>query len=336
MRASAAAPDSLVTSAAQAFSVSAGVKTWVMPAPSGKGYSTVQFELNPAMRRMAVVVPSIDRQERLSALAATGGLHDAGRILLVTSYLSPALVDACKSLGVNAIDEAGNAFIKDGHTLIVISGRPRATALRRPSLWSKRSLQVILALLVRPALLQQSRRAIAAFAGVSIGTAHTAVQTLLQRKDLIEREDGLVFTSFDRLLDEWVTLYPSLLRESLKLGRYRATEPDWWTGMPAQSEGWMLGGEPAAALMTNYLKPAVVTVYCTNAIPTEIISRGRMRPDPTGNVEFLKAPFELNGNPGLVDRVVYPVLVYADLVASGDSRNLETAQLIRDQYIHGN
>jgi hypothetical protein len=175
------------------------------------------------------------------------------------------------------------------------------------------------------------------FAGVSTGTAHATVQTLLQRKDLVERRDGLAFTNFDRLLDEWVTLYPSLLRESLKLGRYRATEPNWWTDMLASNDEWMLGGESAAALMTKYLKPAVVTVYCTNGIPTQMISRGRLRPDPTGNVEFLKAPFKLNRTPGVLDNVVYPVLVYADLVASGDSRNLETAQLIRDQYIqHGN
>ena len=338
MRASVAAPDPLVTSATQAFSVSAGVATSVMPTQPGTGYdSTVEFKLDPPVRRVAVVVPSIDRQERLSALAATGGLHDAQHVLLVTSYLSPALVNACRSLGVNAIDESGNAFVKDGNTLVLISGRPRATELRRPSLWSKRSLQVILALLVRPALLHESRRTIAMFAGVSTGTAHTTVQTLLQRKDLIERGDGLAFTNFDRLLDEWVTLYPSLLRDSLKLGRYRATEPNWWTDMLASNDEWMLGGESAAAHMTNYLKPAVVTVYCTNGIPTQMISRGRLRPDPTGNVEFLKAPFELNRTPGLVDNVVYPVLVYADLVASGDSRNLETAQLIRDQYIqHGN
>ncbi|MGF6819465.1 hypothetical protein OKW33_006359 [Paraburkholderia atlantica] len=337
MRASVSTPDSLVTSAAQAFSMSAGVATSVMPPPTGSSYdSTVEFQLEPPVRRGVVVVPSIDRQERLSALAATGGLQDADHALLVTSYLSPALVNACRSLGVNAIDESGNAFVKDGKTLILISGRPRANELRRPSLWSKRSLQVILALLAKPALLRQGRRTIAMFAGVSTGTAQATVQTLLQRKDVVERRDGLAFTNFGRLLDEWVTLYPSLLRQSLKLGRYRATELNWWADM-APSDEWMWGGESAAALMTNYLKPALLTVYCTNGIPPQIISRGRLRPDPAGNVEFLKTPLQLDRTPGLIDNVVYPVLVYADLVASGDSRNLETAQMIREQYIqHGN
>jgi hypothetical protein len=131
------------------------------------------------------------------------------------------------------------------------------------------------------------------FAGVSTGTAHTTVQTLLQRKDLIERGDGLAFTNFDRLLDEWVTLYPSLLRESLKLGRYRATEPNWWTDMLASNDEWMLGGESAAALMTNYLKPAVVTVYCTNGIPTQMISRG---PPPTSTLACASKAGKATGN----------------------------------------
>lgn len=203
MRAAVDAPDPLVTSATQAFSVSAGVATSVIPAPPDIGYdSTVEFKLDPPVRSAAVVIPSIDRQERLSALAATRNLHDAPDVLLVTSYLSPTLVNACRSLGVNAIDESGNAFVKEGNTLVLISGRPRATELRRPSLWSKRSLQVIFALLVRPALLRESRRTVAMFAGVSTGTAQTTVLTLLQRKDLIERGDELAFTDFERLLDE--------------------------------------------------------------------------------------------------------------------------------------
>ena len=56
MRASVAAPDPLVTSATRAFSVSAGVAASVMPTPPGTGYdSTVEFELDPPVRRVAVV-----------------------------------------------------------------------------------------------------------------------------------------------------------------------------------------------------------------------------------------------------------------------------------------
>ena len=36
---------------------------------------------------------------------------------------------------------------------------------------------------------------------------------------------------------------------------------------------------------------------------------------------------------GLPANVVAPLIVYADLVASGDPRNLETARMLRDRYL---
>ncbi|WP_063890092.1 type IV toxin-antitoxin system AbiEi family antitoxin [Burkholderia ubonensis] len=341
MTASTVEPHPLVEAAAQAFSTASGIDTCVKAPPPNTNYDgTVEFDLEPQISRLAMVVPSIDRQERLAAVTSTARMQDARHFLLVTSYLTPTLIDACRTLGINAIDVSGNAFLREQKNLIMVSGRPRATAIgrSRPGLWSKRSLQVILALLVKPALVNQGRREIAGFAQVSIGTAQTTVQTLLQRKDLIARSDGsMALADYGRLLDEWVTLYPSLLRQSLQLGRYRAAEPNWWAAMTSPNSDWMFGGESAAALVTHYLKPEVITVYCEKGIPKEMITRARLRPDPTGNIEFLTAPVMLSPTPGFIDNVVYPALVYADLVASGDSRNLETARMIRAQYVeHAN
>ncbi|MBN3788808.1 type IV toxin-antitoxin system AbiEi family antitoxin [Burkholderia sp. Ac-20353] len=341
MNTSTVEPHPLVEAAAQAFSAASGIDTCVSAPPPHTRYDgTVEFGLEPRISRLAMVVPSIDRQERLAAVTATARMQDAGHFLLVTSYLTPTLIDACRTLGINAIDASGNAFLREQKNIILVSGRPRATTVgrSRPSLWSKRSLQVILALLVKPALVNQGRRDIAGFAKVSTGTAQITVQTLLQRRDLIQRSDGsTAFADYDRLLDEWVTLYPSLLRPSLQLGRYRAAAPDWWAEMASPNSDWMFGGESAAALVTHYLKPEMITVYSQKGIPKELITRARLRPDPTGNVEVLTTPVVLGPTPGLVDNVVYPALVYADLVASGDSRNLETARMIRDQYIkHAN
>lgn len=333
--------DPLVEAAAHAFSAASGIDTSVDAPPPGTDYhGIIEFDLNPRISSPVVVARSIDRQERLAAVTATARMHHEKRFLLVTSYLTPSLIDACRTLEINAIDLSGNAFLREQKNLILISGRPRATEdhRSRPGLWSKRSLQVILALLVRPALINQGRRDIAGFARVSTGTAQTTVQTLLQRRDLIHRSDGsMAFANYERLLDEWVTLYPSLLRQSLQLGRYRAAEPNWWAEMTSADSDWMFGGESAAALITHYLKPEVVTIYSQKGIPKEMITRARLRPDATGNIEFLTAPVMLGPTSGLMDNIVYPALVYADLVASGDSRNLETARMIRDQYIkHAN
>jgi hypothetical protein len=330
-------PPPIVQAATQAFSGETGVLTTIREAPPNTPYDAiVEFDFDTPVVRPAIVVPSIDRKERLAAVSATAKLQIPGRILLVTSYLTPALVEACRALELDAIDLSGNAFLRERKNLVFVAGRQRAAEASRNqrSVWTRRSMQVILALLVRPDLLNAGRREVAVVAHVSTGTAHTTIQTLYQRRDLVARSNGtLAFANYDRLLDEWVTLYPSMLRPSLGLGRYRATEHDWWADLTSTSADWMFGGEAAAALLTHYLKPVVVTVYCEKEIPKQLLRHGRLRPDPTGEVEFLHAPVELRPTPNLIDNVVSPVLVYADLIASGDSRNLQTARIIRAQFI---
>jgi hypothetical protein len=135
------------------------------------------------------------------------------------------------------------------------------------------------------------------------------------------------------MIDEWTTLYPSLLRGSLELGRFRTDMADWWQDVPDMRDRCWFGGEPAAAMLTGYLKPATFTLYCANEVPREWIAKARLRPDRDGNIEFLKSPIRFTTAAGYPQNVVPPLLVYADLVASGDSRNLETARLLREQYL---
>jgi len=154
-----------------------------------------------------------------------------------------------------------------------------------------------------------------------------------ERRDLIERhgEPGLQFTDKDRMIDEWTTLYPSLLRGSLELGR--TDMADWWRDVPEMPDRCRFGGEPAAAMLTGYLKPATFTLYCANEVPREWITKARLRPDRDGNIEFLKSPIRFTAAAEYPQNPVPPLLVYADLVASGDSRTLETARLLREQYL---
>jgi len=113
----------------------------------------------------------------------------------------------------------------------------------------------------------------------------------------------------------------------------RTDIPDWWRSVPEFPDRCQFGGEPAAAILTRYLKPATFTVYCAGEVPREWIAKARLRADRDGNIEFLRSPIELQFAAGLPQNIAPPLLVYADLVASGDSRNLETARLVREQYL---
>lgn len=329
----------IVEAAAIAFADATGISVRPRSTPAGAGADAVLEFLIGAHRfkRQALVRQTVDRYGALAAIRAQVTPHNGDRPLLVTTYLSPNIVNACREMDIDALDLAGNASILLGDSMILISGRPRPQMSPPGSerTWTKSTLRVALALLSVPSLLQQGYRDIAKVAGVSHGTVQNAIRGMLARRDLIELPggQGMQFTDGTRMIDEWTTLYPTLLRGSLQLGHYRTDVPEWWRNVPTLPDRCRFGGEPAAALVTEYLKPAIFTVYCTDEIPREWIARARLRPDHKGNVEFLKSPIRFASMPDLPPNVVPPLLVYADLVASGDSRNLETARLVREQYL---
>jgi len=95
-----------------------------------------------------------------------------------------------------------------------------------------------------------------------------------------------------------------------------------------------LGQEPAAALLTRHLRPQIITVYGDTHFET--LAR-KIHPvkDDHGNLEVLQKFWKFKPTEQRVEDypVVPPLLIYADLVATGDARNLETAKLIREQYL---
>ncbi|SAK80587.1 hypothetical protein AWB79_05211 [Caballeronia hypogeia] len=332
--------EQFVEAAAAAFSEATGLDARRARAPAGGEYdAAIEFRIGTArFKRPVLVRENIDRFGALSAFSASAAQNGNGvKPALVTRHLTPNMIGACREMGVDALDLAGNASLVEGNSVVIVSGRPRVEQSRaaRSRTWTKSTLRVTLALLVTPSLLERGYREIAQSAGVSHGTVQNAMRALVDHRDVFERPDGsgLQFADRDKLIDEWVTLYPRQLRESLLLGRYRAESSDWWRDAPDLPGVCQFGGEPAAALLTGYLKPATVTAYCADAVPREWIMRARLRPDAAGNVEFLRAPVALAPVEGLPPNVVAPLLVYADLVASGDSRNLETARMLRERYL---
>ena len=328
----------LVQAAAAAFGQATGIPVHARKAPAGSGAdAALEFHIGARrFKRPAHVKQTIDRYGTVAAFRAHAAPSNDERLLLVTSYLSPNMINACRDMQVDALDLAGNASLLLGDNVILVSGRPRLhSAPMKRSSWTRSTLRVALALLTDPSLLVKTYRDIAQVAGVSHGTVQNAIHSMRERRDLIERrgEPGLQFTDKDRMIDEWTTLYPSLLRGSLELGRFRTDIADWWRDVPDMRDRCGFGGEPAAAMLTGYLKPATFTLYCANEVPREWIAKARLRPDRDGNIEFLKSPIRFTAAAEYPQNVIPPLLVYADLVASGDSRNLETARLLREQYL---
>lgn len=286
-------------------------------------------------------VKAIDRAVALAAVKHR--LEPHGRKgVLVAPYLTAALARHCREqLNLQFIDTAGNAYLRVPGLHVFVQGeRPPEPAMpgadRPVRGGTATALRAAFVLLCRPELLNAPYREIAAAAGIGLGTVGWAFFDLERRGYLTaarQRRNRRLLEPI-RLLDEWVTTFPIRLRPKLNPRRFRAPDLGWWQAPLPGGARW--GGEVAAAKLTGHLKPATATVYVERATGREalaaLVREHRLRADPQGNVELLDTFWILPPQDGPPD-VVPPLLVYADLIATLDPRNLEIARRIRERHI---
>ncbi|MGV2289844.1 type IV toxin-antitoxin system AbiEi family antitoxin [Trinickia sp. YCB016] len=275
-------------------------------------------------------------------LSRGGGEVDGPRRphLFVAPYIGSKLADMLIEQNEPFLDAAGNVFINEPGFTIMITGRPEPSVnLTKPSAraTTRKGMQVTFALASQPALVAQAYRTIADVSGVALNTVNQVVDDLIARGLVATKRNGeRILPDWSKLVQEWVNLYPSRLRVKLGARRYSSASPDWWRSFDFAEFDARLGGEAAADLLTHDLKAANVTLYAQAGITSDFMLKGRLRPDANGDVEILDAfwPAEsATAWPSQDPPLVHPLLTYADLLASGDSRNLSAAQQIYDKHL---
>jgi len=192
---------------------------------------------------------------------------------------------------------------------------------------------VLFAFLCEPALVDRPFREIAEKADVAHGTVGEVMAELPHRNyvhDFGATAGGRKLHNVEDLLAKWAEAYARKLKPKLLLGRYAARDVDWWREIDPAKFAMVLGGEPAAAKITRHLKPAVITFYGARAQPRLVVDKA-LRPDPKGNVEIARRFWRVQTDEEKKGLAPLP-LIYADLLATGDPRCIETAGLIRDRY----
>lgn len=112
---------------------------------------------------------------------------------------------------------------------------------------------MIFPLLCRPELINLPLRTLAQHTKVALGTVGNVMRQLRIRKHIVVTQDGAPhLVNLKALFQQWVMLYPTVLRPKLLIGRYQATEGAWWD--EAESALGLFGVERwAAAKITQYL-----------------------------------------------------------------------------------
>jgi hypothetical protein len=217
------------------------------------------------------------------------------------------------------------------------SGVVAGPSARRP--FTRSGAQVTFCLLSWPALCAGTVREIARASGAAVGTVAMVLRDLQAGGYLIREPSGRRLVRAGELLTRWTEAYALSLAASLHLGAYRAADPQWWAGarLDLRQAGVDLGGEAAGSVMDAHLRPAGVLLYA-DAVPARVLAAHRCR-----RVEDLREanvvvrrrfwthpdPAAHDQAPAGQDGLVPPVLVYADLLVSGEPRQRDHAQRLR-------
>lgn len=256
------------------------------------------------------------------------------KALLVTDYITPQMADELRERDVQFIDAAGNAYLRQPPLYVWVKGQrpPQDAVGLEPAgrAFRPTGLQVLFTLLCQPEVADLPYREIAVRAGVAHGTVGWVMAELPKLGFIAGVQGRRRLVDAERLLDQWVLAYALTLRPKLILVRYEAAKLEWAETIDAPRYDLLLGGEPAAARLTRNLRPGTVTLYGKKANPRLLVDH-RLQPNRQGNVEILRRFWTFEGEtPGMVPHL----LVYADLLATGDTRCIETAGGMRADIIN--
>ena len=255
--------------------------------------------------------------------------------LLCTKYVNPRLADELRQANIPFIDTAGNAFINDPPLYVFITGRKPLDWNQKeqpPRIFRAAGLKILFILLCHPGLENAPYRELAQKANVALGTVSWTMYDLRKMGYLIDQlgKKRRLVRKKD-LLNRWVIEYAEQLRPKNMIGRFRVENKDWWKHIQIKDFNAYWGGEVAAYYLTDYLKPQTITIYTLEPLG-KLILKNKLIKDPTGNIEILKMFWNLKPTLKNVN-LVHPLLVYADLLAKADSRNIDAARIIYEKEI---
>lgn len=356
----AAAELEILNQAIDAFTKATGVeiqiqKTHAKMAGNGQFVADAQIRIDPIAKQLNVEIKRHAQHTNIGIL-----INQIKRLpdenLLVADYINPNMADKLQRENIQYLDTAGNAFLKQYPLYVFINGKKNKHQLvtKQPQnarrAFEPKGLMVTYAFLKDPDLLNRPYREIAAATNVAVGTVGWVVNALKAGKYIYEdrKTKKRRIINYQKLLDRWAAAWPEKLKPNLLLGKYLIENGPLWDIIPLDDYHGFWGGEAAAAWYTENLKPEVITIYMPKEQHTKFIRDWQL-----GKANELKQKNEIpvhiyelfwpidefhqlrNANPDLEQDpgFVNPVLAYADLIATGDGRNIEIANQLYDERI---
>lgn len=287
------------------------------------------FTVNNHKYTFVVEVKREIRAHQLQQFIDLNNHHEC--FLLVANRIFPKIKEELRQRGLSYLEANGNVFIKtEGFFVFIDTQKPLNIEKSRGNrAFTKTGLKVLFYLLQHKDAINLTQRELAEKTGVGLGNIPQVIDGLKETGFLIPLNNrAFLWENRKGLLDRWVAEYATVLRPKLKKERFALNGQ--WQNLKFDSKKTLWGGEPAADILTNYLRPEKFLIY-TIENRMELIKKYKIVPDSNGDIEVLEMFWKPQN-----EQTVPPLLVYADLITTGGKRNIETAEKIYHEFIQPN
>lgn len=243
--------------------------------------------------------------------------------------------------GIEYLDLAGNAHIEAPGVFVHVEGlrpaeRPAAVRARFTRGWTR----TVMALLIRPELLEGPYRPIADAADVALGTVTACFRDLNARGLVRGQGRRKAIVHIHDLLALWVQAYVEVLRPRLNERRFHMKVTDKhqrWERLTqvlgAHDVHWALTGADAALLVAPHLRTDDTEIYAPpgRIDDRELVRELEAQPAVRGNLRVIEppAPIAVPETPREAGPPATPVLLaYAELRYRGGDQANEAADLL--------
>ena len=258
--------------------------------------------------------------------------HQYENLLVVANRIFPSIKEQMRLQEINYLEANGNFFFKkEGILIFIDTQKPMIMSHeKRNRAFTKTGLKVLFYLLQHKNSINLTQRELAEKVGVGLGNIPQVIEGLKETGYLVSLNNReVVWENRKALLQRWVDEYGTLLKPKLKKERY--TYQGNWNEIQFNGKMTVWGGEPAADLLTKFLRPEKFILY-TKETRLNLMKNYRLIPKQEGEIEalewFWKEETKYHTAP--------PLLVYADLMLEGGKRNKETAEKIFNEFIQSN
>lgn len=256
-------------------------------------------------------------------------------LLLVADDIAPRLANKLRELDIPFIDGNGNVFLNEAEFYIFVNTYRQETKIQRSSsglIFQPSGLQLLFVLLSVPNSENKTYRDLSEMSGISLGSVSEIMNALQSEYYLIKENEKRNLFRKDELFKRWVQGFAETLRNKLLEMKFETEDYNFWENTDLTSTGACWGGEVAADMMTGYLNPSEILIYRKgSAFLSSLVKEKKLRRVDNGHVKIRRKFWNFDES----NIIAPPLLVYADLLATAESRNIEAAEIIYDKYLAG-